>query len=464
MTEPVETGPPSIESAAAANLRILVVDDDEGMRETLRLCFDATDHRVTAVDTPDLALVMAERAYFDVAFVDVFLDTESGLDLIPKLLERCPWIKVVMITGHASIESAVEAMRRGAYEYLIKPFTPQDVRLVAQRVEELRLLQRHVEALEQEGGSRLEPLLESGNAAMSRAVETARQVAHSHATVLLLGESGTGKGVLARRIHQWSQRASGPFAVVSSPSLTAELLSSELFGHVRGAFTGAVASTTGKVAVAEGGTLFLDEVGDIPITIQPKLLRFLQDREYERVGDPETREADVRVITATNVDLESAVERGDFREDLFYRLNVIQITVPPLRQRPEDIVPLARSFLSHFGERYKKSVSGFTDKAEQVLMDHRWPGNVRELQNAVERAVILARTQQVGANLLPDNTGGGVVAGLRGENVEDLPSLEGMEERYIAHVLEVTESIEEAAEVLGVAPSTLWRRRRKYGL
>lgn len=448
----------------AANLRILVVDDDEGIRETLRLLFESTEHRVTAVDTAELALVMAERAYFDVAFVDVFLDSESGLDLIPQLLERCPWLKVVMITGHGSVESAVEAMRRGAYEYLTKPFTPDDVRLVVRHVEELRSLQRRVEDLEQIGGGRPPPVLDSGNSVMRRAVETARQVADSDATVLLLGESGTGKGVLARRIHEWSGRASGPFAVVSSPSLTAELLSSELFGHVRGAFTGAVTNTTGKVAVAEGGTLFLDEVGDIPLVIQPKLLRFLQDREYERVGDPETRTADVRVITATNVNLEQAVERGDFREDLFYRLNVIQITVPPLRQRPEDILPLAHAFLTTFGQRYGKSTMSFTEKAERVLMEYRWPGNVRELQNAVERAVIMARTPQLGANLLPNTTGGGVVAGLRGEDADDLPTLEGMEERYIAHVLEVTESIEEAAEVLGVAPSTLWRRRRKYGL
>ena len=469
MIDATDAAPESPEAASLeplrSSLRILVVDDDEGTREALRLVFSTSDHRVTAVDTAELALVMVERAYFDLVFLDLQLEATSGLDLLPKLLERSPWLKTVIITGFGSVESTVEAMRRGAWNYLTKPLDPGDLRLLAAHVQEIKDLERRVEDLETTAGPSAHGLLiESGNAQMRRAVEVARQVADSDATVLILGESGTGKGVLARHIHEQSRRRAGPFTVVSSPSLTAELMNSELFGHVRGAFTGAVASTAGKVAAAEGGSLFLDEVGDIPLAIQPKLLRFLQDRQYERVGEAEVREADVRVIAATNRDLGQAVERGEFREDLFYRLDVIEITVPPLRERREDIPTLARWFLRTYGHRYGKPDMEFTAKAERLLLDHPWPGNVRELQNAVERAVILARTSQVGANLLPRQTGGGVVDGLFSDDAQELPTLAGMEERYIRHVLETTASIEEASEVLDVAPSTLWRRRRKYGI
>jgi two-component system, NtrC family, response regulator AlgB len=278
--------------------------------------------------------------------------------------------------------------------------------------------------------------------------------------VLVRGESGTGKGVLVRAIHGWSARAQKPFGTVSCPSLSAELLESELFGHVKGAFTTAVRDNPGRIATCEGGTLFLDEIGDLPITIQPKLLRFLQEREYERVGEQVTRHADIRVITATNIDLDKAVREGRFREDLLYRLNVIQIEIPPLRRRPEDIVPMADRMLAFFTRTHTRKVLGFTPEAADMLRRHAWPGNVRELRNVVERCAILATTEWIGPELLPGTLAAAVPDPVPGAMI----SLDKLEELHIRRVLAGTKSLEEAATVLGIDAATLWRRRKKYGV
>ncbi len=246
------------------------------------------------------------------------------------------------------------------------------------------------------GRSTPEMEFSSTNSNMQRALNLARQVAASEATILLLGESGTGKSILAKAIHSWSSRSAKPFSTISCPSFSAELLESELFGHVKGAFTGAVRDNPGRVAVCEGGTLFLDEIGDLPLTLQPKLLRFVQEREYDRIGDTITRKADVRLITASNVDLEKAVKEGRFREDLFFRLNVIQIEIPPLRERPDDIVMLAEKLLAFYSRNNHRAFAGFTEEALQGLKQYPWPGNVRELSNIVERAVILSQANRVG--------------------------------------------------------------------
>jgi NtrC-family two-component system response regulator AlgB len=285
-------------------------------------------------------------------------------------------------------------------------------------------------------------------------------VAASDTTVLLRGESGTGKGVLARAIHAWSDRAQRSFGIVSCPALSPQLLESELFGHARGAFTGAIRDNPGRVASTDGGTLFLDEIGDLPLSLQPKLLRFVQDREYERVGESTPRRADVRMIAATNVDLDAAVREGRFREDLLYRINVVQIELPPLRDRPEDILDLAERFLAEL--RRGKAIAGFTDEAQAALRSYSWPGNVRELRNVIERALILCRTEQIGVELLPAN-----FTPSRGESeiaVGDSVSLDRLEETHIRRVLARAKSLEEAAEILGIDVATLWRRRKKYGI
>lgn len=440
-------------------LTILVVDDEPGIRTTLSIALETNGHRVVAVGNPQDALTQAAAASFDLAFVDLRLGTASGLDLIPTLLARSPWTRVVVITAYPGVDTAVEAMKRGAADYLPKPFTPAQIAAVTERVAELRALERRVAGLQ--GGTGDEAiLLRSSSSEMQAAIDMARQVAPADATVLIRGESGTGKGVLAKAIHAWSGRADGPFATVSAPSLSGSLLESELFGHVRGAFTGAVRDSQGRIAASAGGTLFLDEIGDLPPDLQPKLLRFLQDHEYERVGDTVTRRADVRVVTATNRDLAEAVRAGGFREDLYYRLNVIQIDLPPLRERVDDVPLLAEGMLGSL--RRGKPILGYTREASTALRAYAWPGNVRELRNVVERAVILCRGERIGVEHLPAGFSQAIAA--PAPEVGELVPLDAVEEAHIRRVLAATKTLDEAAHVLGIDTATLWRRRKKYGI
>jgi NtrC-family two-component system response regulator AlgB len=303
--------------------------------------------------------------------------------------------------------------------------------------------------------------LQTQGPAMQQALDVAFKAAPSEAGILLRGESGTGKGVLARAIHARSPRADGPFVILNCPSLSAELLESELFGHVKGAFTGAVRDTIGKVAVAEGGTLLLDEVGDLPAALQPKLLRLVQEKRYERVGDTRTQVSDVRILAATNRPLEAEIAAGRFREDLFYRLNVIEVTLPPLRARRVDILPLAEHLLMFFARQGGKRLSGFTPEAISALQRYSWPGNLRELRNALERAVILATGSEIGTADLPPSLSlpqaSGVEVGAR-------VTLDQLEAEHIRRILQTTPTMEEAAGALGIDPSTLYRKRKKYGL
>ena len=321
---------------------------------------------------------------------------------MPKLLKVADALPVVVITAFASFDSAVEAMRRGAFDYLPKPFTPDQLRVVLDRAAMVNSLRGRVTSLEdQVHALNPEGELETNEPAMQQAIDVALQVAGTGATLLLRGESGTGKGVLARAVHAKSKRAPRPFVTVSCPNLSAELLESDLFGHVKGSFTGAVQDKAGKVEAAAGGTLFLDEVGDLPAALQPKLLRLIQDREYERVGDPTPRMADVRLIAATNRDLEADVKAGRFREDLLYRLNVIEVIIPPLRSRRKDILPLAGRLLAFFARQIGKPIVGFSPDSASAIETYHWPGNVRELRNAIERGVILCPGKTIELMQLP---------------------------------------------------------------
>jgi NtrC-family two-component system response regulator AlgB len=444
-------------------MNILLIDDDPNLRKSLRLALETMGHRVAAVrDGPQAEDVLGNKL-FDVALLDLQLGPEKGLDLLPVLLRLAPGLAVVVITAYATIETAVEAMRRGAFDYLPKPFTPDQLRLILQRIAQMRRLQSHVAELEEQVRSVVpEADLHTDEPAMRQALEVAFRAAPSEATLLLRGESGTGKGVLARAVHARSPRAAGPFITVHCPSLSAELLESELFGHALGAFTGAVRETQGKVAAAEGGTLFLDEVGDLPLPLQPKLLRLLQEKRYERVGEARTRVSDVRILAASNRDLAGLVAEGAFREDLLYRLNVVEIVIPPLRQRPHDVLPLANHLLQFFSKQAPRSVEGFTEEAKEVLQRYPWPGNVRELRNAVERGVILATGPMVGVADLPAQIG----SPPPGHNaiVGGRVTLDELEAEHMRRILSSTATLEEAASILGIDPSTLYRKRKRYGL
>jgi two-component system, NtrC family, response regulator AlgB len=448
-------------SDSTGKLRVLVVDDEKNIRTTLSLCLEQMDCYVKAVSSVDGALVALRHESFDVAFLDLRLGEANGLEIIPKLLAEAAELMIVMMTAFATIDSAVEAIKRGATDYLPKPFQPAQIRHVIDQCIKQRDLKSQVSELE----SRLreaapEVDLESDSPKVWAVLETATRASASDAPVLLRGESGTGKTVLARTIHSLSPRSKHPFTVVNCPALSEELLTSELFGHSRGAFTGAVRDQPGRVEAAEGGTLFLDEIGDISPSLQAKLLRFLEEKEFERLGENKTRRANVRTIAATNRDVEDHVRRGLFREDLLYRLNVIDLQLPPLRERPEDILRLARRFLAFFAKSARRQPQELSKAAEDALLSYAWPGNIRELRNAIERAAILWPAPVIEPEAFPAHIsarGKSTAAQLGGDF-----TLDTIEREHITRVQARTSTLEEAAAILGIDASTLWRKRKKY--
>jgi NtrC-family two-component system response regulator AlgB len=441
-------------------MRILVIDDEAHIRKTTSVTLDALGHECVQVASGAEVMRELNRGSFDAAFLDLRLGDESGLELIPKMLAAEPKLNVIVFTAYSSIETAVEAMRRGAIDYIGKPFTPEQIRQSLARIEKNSRLENRVVELESilstnetlADFTTEEPLVQ-------KTFETATQAAASAATILLLGESGTGKSVLARALHRNSPFRENAFVTVACPSLSKELLESELFGHVRGAFTGAVGETWGKVKAAEGGTLFLDEIGELPSEIQPKLLRLLQEREYERVGDPKPRKANVRVIAATNRKLEDLVKEGKFREDLYYRLNVITIEMPPLRQRPLDLTSLAKQHLKLFARQSARPIKEFTSAALAAMQRYPWPGNLRELRNVIERAVILTKGDKIDVNDFPDSLRGAQPAGAM---IGNRVSLDELEREHIMRIVEIAGSMDEAAQILGIDPATLYRKRKRY--
>ena len=455
--------PPGCLRALVSIMRILIVDDQRSIRLTTAQAVRAEGHESDTADSGRVALLKLQEERFDLVLLDLRMEGEAdGLDYLARLQKISPQLPVVICTAHASIETAVEAMRRGAQDYLEKPFTPEQLRQLLARIEKARRLRQRVDELEEQV-AQTQPALDftSEDPEVATVMSVVERAATSRATILILGENGTGKSALARHIHQCSQLATGPFVTVSCPSLSRELLESELFGHVKGAFTGAMKDTWGKVDAARGGTLFLDEIGELPAELQPKLLRLLQERAYERVGDTKTRTADVRVIAATNRDLAAAVKAGSFREDLFYRLNVISVTMPPLRSRPHDLERHARDFLRFFAEESGATVKDFSAEAWAAVRRHPWPGNLRELRNSVERAVILARGPAVEVGDLPVElavpaAGGTEVA------LGALVPLDAIEQAHVRLVTTRTATLEEAARVLGIDAATIYRKRKRW--
>ncbi|MGB9773798.1 MAG: sigma-54-dependent transcriptional regulator [Bacteroidota bacterium] len=444
--------------------KILIVDDEANILKTMTICLESIGFAVDALNRPEQALDRIVTERYDIAFVDLKMYPIDGIQLLQEIKRTSPETTVVIITAHGSIDSAVEAIKKGAYDYLQKPFEFKELQLFTEKVWEHHTLEVQVRNLKEQirelqmGGEII-----TRNEEMRKMLDLALQVADSTISVLIEGESGTGKELLAHFIHKNSQRRDAPFIRVNCAALAETLLESELFGHVKGAFTGALKDRIGRFEMADGGTIFLDEVAEIPPNIQVKLLRFLQSREFERVGESITRKVDVRVIAATNRNLEEALRNGTFRDDLYYRLNAVRIKLPPLRERPEDIPLLVHHFLLKFADQLQqnggnKSIPSISPETLGILTRYQWPGNVRELENTMERAVILSRGGTIEPQHLPEE-----ILNAGSEQSQPL-SLEEMERRHIARVLRISKDLEEAARILGIDPATLWRKRKKHNL
>ena len=449
----------------------LIIDDDKTFREATCFLIDEEKHYAEGAASGQLGLKRLKEEKFDAVLLDLNLGDENGLDVLTEIQKAYPELPVVMFTAEGNIKTAVEAMRRGAADFLEKPFKSEQFLTVLARLQRLRQMGQQIERLEREvtetRAQEAESIFDFTAPPMQGVMETLLRAAKTPASVLIVGESGTGKSVLARAVHQNSHLADKSLVTVSCPSLSKELLESDLFGHVRGAFTGAVKDHWGKVSTAEGGTLFLDEIGDLPLEIQPKLLRLLQEREYERLGENVTRLANVRVLAATSRDIKSRVADGTFREDLYFRLNVITVQIPPLRSRPADLRRLAEHYARHFAARCGRQVEGFSEEALASICGYAWPGNLRELRNAIERAVILGREPRITLADLPAELRSsllpGATSGFTGQN-DGLITLEQLEEQHIKRVLAQTRTIAQAAQILGVDQATIYRRIKKYGV
>ena len=380
--------------------KVLIVDDDPASRRLLQVRLRALGCETVQAADGQQGLAAIQQEVPSLILLDLQMPGMSGMEVLRRLRQDGVDIPIVVVTAHGSIETAVEAMKEGAYDFVPKPIDPKHLEIVVQKALEREGLKRDVEILTEETDKRYR-LIVGKSAKMSEAVDTAKKAAASKATVLLLGESGTGKEIFARSIHNWSDRKGKPFVAINCVGLSKELLESELFGHEKGAFTGAHQLKKGKLELANSGTVFLDEVGDISQELQTKLLRFLQEREFERVGGTKPISVDVRIIAATNRDLESSIKEGRFREDLYHRLNVISITLPHLRERKEDIPVLTQYFLDHFSKETKRPFNGVTEEAQEKLSAYDWPGNVRELANIIERAVVLGQGPEVTLENLP---------------------------------------------------------------
>lgn len=453
---------------------ILIVDDDESIRTSTSMAIEGEGHYVESADQIETAQLRLKEENFDLILIDLRLGEENGMELLKLVLEKNPAQLAVIFTAHASIESAVRATRQGAFDYLSKPFTPDQLRGVLVKAEralktqgEIRNLKTTVSELKSEvGRSSPPPRFDSSDVMMQSALDTLFRAASTPASILILGESGTGKSVIARTIHEQSHLSNQPFVTISCPSLSKELLESELFGHVKGAFTGAVKDKWGKVHAADGGTLFLDEIGELPPEIQPKLLRLLQEREYERLGENKLRQSNVRIIAATNRDLKKSVMNGEFREDLYYRINVISVELPPLRARKRDLMNFAEDYLKHFGKQIGRKVEAFSQGARDFMESYPWPGNLRELRNAIERAAILCQSQQIQRSDFPPLDSMLPINGSDGSEADRIApgseiSLADLEEEHIRLVVDRTNNLQEAARILGIDKATLYRKRKK---
>jgi DNA-binding NtrC family response regulator len=448
--------------------RILLVDDDRALCETLAIGLRKRDFAVSWKTSVEEALDTIDREDFDVVVTDLNMQGTSGLELCERVTAARRDLPVVVLTAFGNFESAVAAIRAGAYDFINKPVQLDVLAIAAARAVQHHALREEVKRLRLEvgRGPRIDELV-GQSARMQKVFELIERVAASDSSVLITGESGTGKEVVARALHKRSRRSAGPFVAVNCAAMPEALLESELFGHVRGAFTDAKGSHVGLMAQAKGGTLFLDEIGDMPLALQPKLLRVLQERTIRPLGATGEVPIDIRLLTATNRDLETAVEEQRFREDLYFRVNVIAIALPPLRARGGDILTLAQHFVRMFAGRNEKNVTGISPAAASSLCAYAWPGNIRELQNCIERAVTLTRYEEIGVDDLPDRVRSYKSSHVlvAAEDPSELVPMEEVERRYILRVLEAMGGNKTAAaRTLGVERKTLYRKLEHFGI
>ncbi len=441
--------------------RIAVVDDEAVVRQRLQKVLEQEGYEVVVFASGEDFLAAQERQNFDVVWLDIVLPDLNGMEILARLRSRSPDTQVALITGYASINAAVEAVKEGAFHYLSKPFKLEDVRHITRKALE------HQELMAENRVLRSRLLLPNGwgemigvSAAMQEIFALIRKVAPLDCNVLIQGESGTGKELVARQIHRLSPRRQKPFVAFNAGGFTEELIASELFGYEKGAFTGASTTKIGLLETAQGGTVFLDEIGDMPLAMQVKLLRVIQERQIVRVGGNRALDLDVRFLAASNKDLKQEMESGRFRGDLYFRLNVVEIKLPPLRERQEDIQPLINHFLAYYNRKFNKQIQGVDRECRQLLLHYSYPGNVRELANIIERAVALAEQDTLQAADLPLQVHQAAVGAAAGWS-----SLADREREYIRQVLQATRNnIKKAAAILDVPHTTLWRKIRKYGL
>jgi two-component system response regulator PilR (NtrC family) len=450
---------------------ILVIDDEEVMRDVLQTVLTQAGYRVTLAEDGDKGLGLARKHSYDAAIVDVMLPEMGGLDVLEELKRLDTDLVVLMITAYASVETAITAMKKGAFDYITKPFKHEEVLHILKNALHQRRLQdenRQLRTALRDQGRFTEIVGKSPR--MQQVFGLIAQAAPSRSTILVVGESGTGKELVAKAIHANSSRSDRPFIVVNSGSLPHDLLESNLFGHVKGAFTGAVYSKKGLFELADKGTLFFDEIGNIPLETQAKLLRVMQEREFMRLGGVDTVKVDVRIVAATNIDLRRAVDEGRFREDLYYRLNVIAIQLPPLRHRKEDVPALVSHFIDKYARENSKVVTGVTPAAMQVLMDYDYAGNVRELENIIERGVVLTTEGQIGRDLIPDHVKVSptfhvphMTVPPEGISLKDV--IANFERRLIETTLDTTRGVQkEAARLLGLKPTTLNEMIKRHSI
>jgi two-component system, NtrC family, response regulator AtoC len=440
--------------------KILVVDDEAIVRESLRDWLSDCGYQIFTAENGHQALEIIERERLSIIITDLVMPEMDGIELMKRAKDIIPNIEVIIITAYGSITTAIAAMKEGAYDYIEKPFCPERAELLVQKlVEHQGLIEENISLHQKlEERHRFENII-AKSPKMQQVIEVIKTVAKSNATVLIMGDSGTGKELVARAIHAQSQRRGKPFIAVSCAALPESLLESELFGHEKGSFTGAYAQKKGKFEIAHRGTLFLDEIGEMSANIQVHLLRVLEEKEFTRVGGNELIKVDVRVVSATNKDIRKAIASGQFREDVYYRLNVVTIELPPLKERKEDIPLLAQHFLKKFALENQKEIAGFSPDATNFLLNYEWPGNVRELENAIERAVILAQNSNIEVTDLPHQNL------LLARSAPPGKRLKDAEKNHILNILTETEgNYSEAARILGISRMTLYNKAREYGI